>query len=1366
MEASYNFICVPLDTRDPAGARDDFGLRIVTEIRFQGGVLHEPATINDALGRHPLLTQPQGQPIKVLIWDFDSWRANGRAMNPNVALKATIKYSGGVPVDSLLSNLKNYLGTSKQAIRTANLGHSSRQETLTNEHFVDVNKAADDLRRITHTLKVSALRSIAAANSSGNINASLSPQSAIKQDLTNTSFKLTKWLDSAIHSSLSSLFRDDISDENWDQHLHALTDTPSKLQDVVDAARKVSDRMRVDTPPSCPPEQTQYLQAVGANGNVEQVDPADPNAAIHAAMKNSLMAESCGFVTRWLVTSPQPIFEKRDYVVQLDIASISYDSSKIEVQSATPTAFRQLGHTHPLSYVDIGNPETQNCLLALLNDKLGPRYRASCVNAETGLVKQTILQGRNSLANPAASGEDNFGCFNSSLDERPPQVLKDHQHGSPEPETSGVVFSAPPEDLIAPSGLRFPTEAERRTAMPCLFLEDLWTGYRLDLKSEGSKEFSSTHLQVQEITFKQSGVSVSGRMEDHIEREQLDDPSVKHSSTDLTTYNGLSSGQMKDYQTFLGVGGASGAANSAQIFVARTVSYDMGERLVFQRLYDYRLRVVMLGGISCECSDMELAAPRFQGPYQQRFPFFRSRAFRAGEIVGSLTDQPQANSKEGRTIYLTSEHSKARLTLVPSPIDLDTSRYFGLAFVRRDDLQDLQGRKYVADLGKFFERVPPTELNYFYDPDVHGVIVRVTMLNGDEQSEPENVVFTDGTYCRLVKHLELQPVTETYGEEGNWKEFKPIVISLHASSDERPHIVKKGWWQGCRHIEIGVPPAAELHLSLLPLFDINLLTKTSSFIASSADLTNGVATVTGAEAFVVPAVSEEVVKVVHAVDRPRVTPSLYCTDPKLMSSTPTGNAICTANRELDAQFVTFAGRVELDAASTKEIRLEATWTDITDSPAQDKYLLQSAKATSLARSVVFREFDPLTPSPANFYSLFLSSGAEQPSSRLTAYQVQQSQYGFSDQFSLQCAENKVFFGRAVPDGPCGEPKSNRFDVKDLRRKLAQVEATALVRYADMLGPKGKSVEVRSNAVVIDAPSTVKLSAPKISHVVPLRRADQTGTPESGMKRFTYGIRIYVQKPYFESGFGERLAIGCSASEETTSNRTELQKHVTQWGEDPIERAGLDSSLRMPRTSDFGSPEGGSELDEVLYPPNVRGGNARVIYRSNLEIGTSGGSNVLKRTLSVTSYALQYDDVQRLWFADITTQENFFGWCGLALYRHQPGALPERELSDQSTWAYAAILYGEPVAWTEREQHLHITIGPVFDPYVTFELDSVRYRDGVSQNLTGLSRESQVLKSYAVDNARYFEAIVPSQKFTWNLLKKRFGHALASSSLRQ
>ncbi len=228
----------------------------------------------------------------------------------------------------------------------------------------------------------------------------------------------------------------------------------------------------------------------------------------------------------------------------------------------------------------------------------------------------------------------------------------------------------------------------------------------------------------------------------------------------------------------------------------------------------------------------------------------------------------------------------------------------------------------------------------------------------------------------------------------------------------------------------------------------------------------------------------------------------------------------------------------------------------------------------------------------------------------------------------------------------------------------------------------------------------------------------------------------------------------------------MPKHITQWGEDPVERGRLQSTRRMPLASDFVSCH--SRLPEdsplELYPPYTTDGNAPVIYRDNLRVSADAPRTPVRR-LSVASFAQQYDRRQLLWYSDIYVRGDFFGWCGLSLYRHQPHAVDGRELSEAWDWVYAAVLYGEPIAWVERNGNLRVTIGPVFDANVSFDLDSLAYHDGISRPTADVSRVLTPMESYRVDDAVYFDGVVKADHSEWSVVKKRFGHVVASHRLR-
>jgi hypothetical protein len=1187
-----------------------------------------------------------------------------------------------------------------------------------------------------------------------------------------SSYRIAKWVDSTVHSAVLEAIRTNRDREHPNAYA-TLGLNSNSMSIVQDTVAKITRRMTVNGPVELANGHNDELYIASEKG-ISNIPKDDLNVALHAALRNELLARALGLVSDWSVECDIPIDGDRDWVIQVDEKSLHFDASKTTLQQPLPTVFRRRSHTHPLAYADIKSSGTSNCAFAALNgDDGSARYRASSISAENLLVKQVVLQAQNSLDGPAAkNGPGPGGVFNDPIDTRAPQLLQNDQYGSPEPETTGVVFSAPIEDLITPKDLAFKSPEERHKAMPCLFLEDLWIGYRLDIKKNASSPFNSVHAQTQRISFVGSQEYIEGEMESFIEREQPDDPARGHTSTDLTTYSGLSAGQMKDYLTFLGLPQPAPPLSDGRISIV-PVSYGQTQRLLFGHTYPYRLRTVLRGAVSIDPRGLESTDDRSLRIHEQSFPFFRARSLRPGELIRQTGEGQRG--KDGETIFLSLNNQSQMVSLVPTPMNVDTSRYHGMLLQNVNEPVLDNNRVHVSDLSKLFKRIPPRSLNYFYDPDVYGVSVHITHLNGDEENEPDQLLYRDGIYCRLVKHNHLKPVTKLYGPKNQWRNRKAILFRFRTTSSAKASIHNDPESQ---LVTISVPPGAQLRVSLLPLFDRRLLTENASNISTSNQLLGMGNTSPTADLSVIPAIGMQTIDVVHAVPFSRKTPELVC-EPNPFAekgelTVPLGL------RKLDSEFGIVLGRIEADAATTKEIYIEGSWHDISDDPRQSRYTLESRKASSAPRSLLFQEYVPVPPNSSAWDQFFKQNG-ENGASTLSHFKIGEFSYGFVDQFDLQCAENEVFLGQGPSDsqGPANgaerlrtaSQNALRLDLKDLRRKLVSVNVVGASRFGDKIPRWTKGSVSRSETTLVDFPSTLMMTSPQISHILPLRKAEVTRrTPRSGTTRVLYGLRIYLKKPFFESGPGERLAIGCLAGEEVAPiDPSDAPHYVTRWGEDPIERAALDVTQRMPKASDFqavniGAAKSKRALNPELYPEGVAGGNDKVIYRDNLKLHSSDPKAKL-RWVSVASYGVQYDSHQGLWYADVRIRGEFFGACGLALYRHQPSAIPGRELSGACTWAYASIIYGEPTAWAETGSNVHITIGPIFDPNISFELDSAHFYGGVSEDLNSPDRVLRPIKNYTVGKARYYELVVPKTNLDWSLLKKRYGFSFSSASLQ-
>jgi len=292
-----------------------------------------------------------------------------------------------------------------------------------------------------------------------------------------------------------------------------------------------------------------------------------------------------------------------------------------------------------------------------------------------------------------------------------------------------------------------------------------------------------------------------------------------------------------------------------------------------------------------------------------------------------------------------------------------------------------------------------------------------------------------------------------------------------------------------------------------------------------------------------------------------------------------------------------------------------------------------------------------------------------------------------------------------------------------------------------------------------------LAAPQIQSIRHLKSIGMTSVIGSVRRHSTFGLRVYLAGSPFQSGIGQRLAIGFGAGtfSAVDSQSHELIGYATLWGEDPIQRPRLEVSQRYPRASDFGSPyedASAAHLAASCYPPNAIGSDHPVIFRDNLRVG--GTEEQTGHWISIASYALTFDPIQQLWYCDVITTTGFRGWLRLAFYAHQPHAVQGAELSQTATLLYASALGDEVITWRQSLGRIYVSVGPLEDPNVTFELDTLIYRTGgVSEPLTDNTLQSKIdLTPVQVGTAMYFEGNVPDNQ-RWNWVKRRFGAIVES-----
>ncbi|MCP1289661.1 hypothetical protein NK214_05600 [Chromobacterium sp. S0633] len=1294
MTASYSLIPIPLDSASAANSPARFRVEILAIPEFSSGVV-SPSEIASVLAAHPLFAGRAPQTLRALVMHYDDWRAAPQRFVAGGAgvTSVTLHYAGDTEFGTLLDNLRTYLFRSSpmhvEAVR-----HDDTHDKRSALDFVDLGATHKQIVQLRKTLATHVAH--AATLSSFTTPRDLSDQSV--------AYARRRWLHAGVQSALLHLLRNRVEIANIE--LQATPSDISKLHRDIGAVAR-----RLDPATTAPrPSGSKFRIQGGPNGGASA---DDPNVAIHAALTEELVARACGLVTSWTADSAAPL--KGDYVLVLDPAAFPADGTVV----FRKTALRRNEATHPLSHADLGRATT-NGGLAMVTDTAGhPRYTCISVNAETAIVQATILQAGNSLSNsgapaaPPAAGQ---------RDDRPPVELSSEQFGVNEMEAVGLTFSAPAEDLVVPDPLKSTT---READLPCLFLEDLWTGYKLDLAAEGDP-LRSTHRQIRCVTFS-SGKVLRGESEDFTPREPANqmDTAV---STEILRYTGMSTAQAVEYSRFLGTYQQPAATPGAPFTATAEQGID-ATPLRFGQNYAYRLRNVFQGGVSLRHDDPGL--PMGQSTYVGTTRFERGRSFRAGEIVGSVHGGPDRDTKQ-MFVFLSEDAPKLKILIAPAPVDPDIARYNGQFLNGADEPERDADRAFVSDLPNYLAK-EGIEAPYYCDPEVSEIGVELWMRNGAPESTGRSFIYREGAYCEVVQPLHLGPASARFGANGDWRRFRPIEVAFKTTCDAKPklHVDRDG-----SRVEVLVPLFAEIDVVFTPMLSSERLTR--ALDAASEGLTSDWPVV------------EHRIRVIHCAPEPAMRPVIVT---EVGAVGPRSAFVPLLKRERLSAPAQLIGRIDVDAASTGSLQIEGSWEEIDDSPFHPRFLLQAGRCVSRPRSLTFSDYVPPAPTAA-MASLLGGKGAS-----VISHSVQN--------IGKHCAENKLFLGGVTPlPGVNPDTAECALPLPDTRRRRISCIATGRGRYeAHFPDKSATAVEARSEAVVCDVPASMPLPAPQISHILPIVREFKTRDGNRNEARRLYGFRIYVRRPWFLSGLGERLAIGCHTGAVPTGPRANLNKLFTQWGEDPIQRLELDASRALPRAMDFRGALSNDPfaLEDALYPPDSPEGSDPVLYFDDVIRDTDALASDDAR-LALASLALHWDDVLKLWYCDLELAKPFAGWVGLALYRHQPHAHDGLQLSRSATWVYSMVIQGEQVSWVRHGDRVHVTIGPVFDKTLSFEVAREHFRDGVSEPLGRDASARLPFDTFAVEDRTYFEGIFDVSSKPLCVVRRRFGFDLSSFSL--
>lgn len=274
-------------------------------------------------------------------------------------------------------------------------------------------------------------------------------------------------------------------------------------------------------------------------------------------------------------------------------------------------------------------------------------------------------------------------------------------------------------------------------------------------------------------------------------------------------------------------------------------------------------------------------------------------------------------------------------------------------------------------------------------------------------------------------------------------------------------------------------------------------------------------------------------------------------------------------------------------------------------------------------------------------------------------------------------------GVGMPGDDRVTPKVHEFHDTRYRRIEYWLDATS--RFREFLppsllfdsdpqnpSPTDQHIKVTGPRLVTWVPNSAPPPAPKVLYVVPtfnwVRTSNEQGNRTSW--RRGGGLRVYLDRPWMASGYGEMLAVvlppaSFAGDPENEPKGSPLKNFVTQWANDPIWLSPFVSGI-APSRSAFPLARTAPDPSGSWLPTHAPqtesdqpSGAFQVTGLRPPGVPYSGS------TVELAPHDVHYDDERQLWYCDIEINQGASYWpfIRLALARYQPVSISGAHLSE-------------------------------------------------------------------------------------------------------
>ena len=217
----------------------------------------------------------------------------------------------------------------------------------------------------------------------------------------------------------------------------------------------------------------------------------------------------------------------------------------------------------------------------------------------------------------------------------------------------------------------------------------------------------------------------------------------------------------------------------------------------------------------------------------------------------------------------------------------------------------------------------------------------------------------------------------------------------------------------------------------------------------------------------------------------------------------------------------------------------------------------------------------------------------------------------------------------------------------------------------------KHIKVTGKKVRTWIPSSAPPPAPEVLYVVPtfgwVRTSDSSR--KSSWRRGG-GLRVYLNRPWNVSGYGEMLAVVIPSAAFTGNPNVKppaqpLKNFVTQWGNDPIWLSPFVAG-ECPKSANFPlartAPDPGGKWLPT-FAPAAEADQQAPFEIKNLQ-HPDAASVKPEFLVNIAPHDVYYEAERRLWYCDIevTWGASYYPFIRLALARYQPTSVPSAYLS--------------------------------------------------------------------------------------------------------